>query len=480
MKKRFHIIVAIISYFFILLFVYASISKLTDFETFQIQLAQSPLFGDVAVIVSYAVIALELVIVFLLFFQQSRLLGLYASLAIMSAFTFYIYLIINFSDSIPCSCGGLLEKMNWDEHLLFNSLCVMLALIAIVTTGTENKKKLVVFLSLTIILPIVFISILFYPHINDNQGNFTRKIVNPLETENKILEFPMNNYYFAGNHGDTLFLANRKTPLLFLTISPDFNTVKVDTIKLDHYHHQFVSVSINVVYPYFSVSDGKVPVVFEGKLPSLKAYDTGINRLFFSSFYMLASQHYLFRTTLVKTKENELGILNTTTQEYQVFPNVLQTKVDGVFDTDGSITIDRQNRQIIYTHFYRNEIITTDFGMRNIQRTRTLDSLSHTMIETKTLKNGQTKLVRSPSIINAAQTVYNNKFYNVSNMRGNNESFYDFRNNDAVDVYDASAKKYLHSFYIKNEKRIQIKSILSTKHYLYVLSGNTITRYTFK
>lgn len=472
--------VEIISYFFILLFCYVSISKIIDFEIFQMQLAQSPVFGDHHELTSFVTISVELLTIPLLIFQKSRLFGLYACLFLMSAFTAYIYLIINYSDSIPCSCGGILEKMDWNQHLFFNLLCIIILVIAIAISDFTNTGNLMGRLALFIILPILSVVLIFKLNINDNQGSFKRNVIEPLTTENKTLQLPMNNYYFAGNNGDSLFISNRKTPLLLSTITPDCNSIKLDTIRLNNYKYDFVSATINVLYPYFSVSDGKVPVIFEGKFPSLMAYETGINRLYFARFYMLEPQRYAFKTMLVKTRESELGILNTVTKEYQIFPDVLQKKVDGVFDTDGDMVIDHQKKKIVYTYFYRNEMITTDFNFRNIQRNRTIDSLSHMAIETKTLKNGQQKLVRSPSVINSVQTVYGNKFYNVSNIRGKDESREILRNNYIIDVYNNQTKKYLYSFYIRNDNQDKIRGILSTKHYFYVLSGNKITKYGFK
>lgn len=480
MKKAFNIIATAISFFLILLFVYASVSKLNDFENFQLQIGQSPILGTYPKTFSFATIFCELAIVVLLSIRNLRLIGLYASLGMMAAFTLYIYLILNFSGSIPCSCGGILEKMDWNEHFIFNLACVVLIIIAVILTKLEQKKKLTAAIQLMVTVPTLAILILFFLHIDDNKGNFERKIISPLKLEHKTLEFPSNNYYFAGHCGDSLFLGNRRAPLLLSTVTPDFSAVKVDTIKLYNYTHQFVSVTINVLYPYFSVSDGKVPVIYEGKLPALNAYDTGIDRLYFSRFYMIAPKKYVFKTMLVKKMENELGLLNTDRNEYQIFPDVLKKEVDGVFDTDGDLTIDQHHNQIIYTHFYRNEIITADFDLGNVKRYRTVDSLSHTPIETKTLGNGQKKLLRSPSVINQIQTVSDDKFYNVSKMRGQNETYKDFRNNDVIDVYESRTKKYLYSFYIRNEKRNKIKGILSTKHYLYVLSGNQLTRYAFK
>jgi len=88
MKSFKSIFVKAVSYFFILLFIYASVSKLLEFENFQVQLAQSPMLGAYAGVVSLLVITVELLIVYLLVIQKFRLTGLYASLGIMSALRF--------------------------------------------------------------------------------------------------------------------------------------------------------------------------------------------------------------------------------------------------------------------------------------------------------------------------------------------------------------------------------------------------------
>ena len=41
------------------------------------------------------------------------------------------FIILNFIPDIPCSCGGVLEKMSWNEHLIFNIAFVVLGLVAI-------------------------------------------------------------------------------------------------------------------------------------------------------------------------------------------------------------------------------------------------------------------------------------------------------------------------------------------------------------
>ena len=101
-----------ISYLFILLFVYSAVSKLLDFHNFQIQLAQSPLLTAFATYISYAVLTVEFAIAILLSIPKTRIIGLFSAFGLMLLFTIYIYIILNYSSFVPCSCGGILEIRN--------------------------------------------------------------------------------------------------------------------------------------------------------------------------------------------------------------------------------------------------------------------------------------------------------------------------------------------------------------------------------
>ena len=57
--------------------------------------------------------------------------GLYAAFSLMAMFTVYIYIVVHYSSFVPCSCGGILEKMSWDAHLVFNLVFVLLAALAL-------------------------------------------------------------------------------------------------------------------------------------------------------------------------------------------------------------------------------------------------------------------------------------------------------------------------------------------------------------
>ncbi len=131
----------IILILFILLFVYAATSKLIEFQKFRVQLGQSPMLTYFADWVAIAVPVVEILIALMLAIEKLRLAGLYASFSLMTAFSAYIISITRFSDYIPCSCGGILQKMTWNQHLVFNCLFILLAAIGISTSGMLEKEK---------------------------------------------------------------------------------------------------------------------------------------------------------------------------------------------------------------------------------------------------------------------------------------------------------------------------------------------------
>lgn len=136
------VIVEGISYLFILLFVYAAVSKLLDFENFEIQIGQSPLLTAYAHLLVYAVPAVEIVIAAMLVIPRLQLSGFYAAFTLMVMFTTYIVIILNLTGYIPCSCGGVLEKMGWTEHLILNLFFVGLAYLGIMLNTLKKSKKI--------------------------------------------------------------------------------------------------------------------------------------------------------------------------------------------------------------------------------------------------------------------------------------------------------------------------------------------------
>lgn len=137
------IVVDIVVFSCILLFVYAALTKLLDYQKFAIQLGQSPMLTDFARFLAWSVPGVELLISLLLIFRATRLVGFYAALSLMTMFTSYIVLASRFSDYVPCSCGGIIQNLTWTQHLIFNLVFFLLVVIAILLyPNTLNHKVL--------------------------------------------------------------------------------------------------------------------------------------------------------------------------------------------------------------------------------------------------------------------------------------------------------------------------------------------------
>jgi hypothetical protein len=125
------VLVEIIAHLFIILFLYTGVAKLLEFDVFQEQLGESPVLGPLAPIVAWGLPITEFIISLLLFSPRFRFKGLYASFIIMILFTGYVITILSIDKELPCSCGGIIEALSWQGHVIVNSLLVLLAFAAI-------------------------------------------------------------------------------------------------------------------------------------------------------------------------------------------------------------------------------------------------------------------------------------------------------------------------------------------------------------
>jgi FtsH-binding integral membrane protein len=118
---------------------YAAASKLSDYQTFRLQLGKSPYITKMANIIVWAIPGVEILISLLLTFKKTRLTGLYGALFLMTIFTAYIFSMLQFSYYIPCSCGGILSQMDWQTHFWFNLGFVGISIVGIFLESKRLK-----------------------------------------------------------------------------------------------------------------------------------------------------------------------------------------------------------------------------------------------------------------------------------------------------------------------------------------------------
>lgn len=141
--SRFHmsdktkaIIFEVITYLFIMLFVYTAYNKFITFDLFKGVLGRSVLIGQYSFILAWLIPSLEVILSVLLIIPKSKRIGLLGSLVLMILFTIYLIYMINSGSKLSCSCGGIVSALSWKQHIWFNIGFIILAAI-----GLKIHKK---------------------------------------------------------------------------------------------------------------------------------------------------------------------------------------------------------------------------------------------------------------------------------------------------------------------------------------------------
>jgi hypothetical protein len=130
MKRK--IIIEIISSLLILLFLYASVSKWLAFKTFIGEMNNQPFPNWMTPYLVWGIPIIEVLIAVGLIFEKTRVPALYASFVLMTAFTIYtVAILLHAFSYVPCSCGGVIRKLTWPQHLFFNLFFVGISLLGI-------------------------------------------------------------------------------------------------------------------------------------------------------------------------------------------------------------------------------------------------------------------------------------------------------------------------------------------------------------
>ena len=479
---------SIVAYFIALLFVYAAMSKLLDFENFQVQVAQSPLLSAYAGFISFAVIIAELTLAFYLCLPDFQKLALYCSLGLMSAFTIYIFLILNYSDFVPCSCGGILEKLGWTEHLIFNIVVVLLIATAILykEKKANPQKNLSISLSLqlfSIIICCGFVVAMFLrsEHIIRQENNFTRRFVqHPLVNE-RSYDLGVNSYYFAGAEDGNIYLGNTTAPLFITKIDTALRGMSDIKVKLDNKNHTFRNLKLSVRKPYYYMYDGSVPVIYQGKLEDSLAKTISFGDAYFNQLAILDSMRFALRTQRRSDKRYILASLDLDkNKKLELQPNILEKQIDGIFDVDGILSSDRQSGKLVYTYVYRNQYIVMDNNFKILNRLNTIDTTSRAKISVVRLSNGNNKMSAPPFSVNKGSMVSGNLLFNQSNLKGKHEPSKSWKTSSIIDVYSTDQQQYIGSFYIRHKNNIPMSAMIVQDNHLFVLIGNELVRYKIR
>ena len=122
----------VVTVFLMLLWAYAFLSKLFFFYKFKRAMLTQVFPRWAGRIMTYMVPVIELLIIILLWSAKTRLVGMYASLALMGLFTIYAGgAVFRVYERHPCPCGGLFGRLGWYKHFKVNIMLTFISLIGV-------------------------------------------------------------------------------------------------------------------------------------------------------------------------------------------------------------------------------------------------------------------------------------------------------------------------------------------------------------
>lgn len=122
------IIIALLGIFW----VYASITKLLDYDTYWRQVMHYIQNNVWAKGIAIVLPILQFLTAIGLVFRQSRIMALLISLVMLLFFTGLIIYLLYFAAVTPCSCNGIVSGFSWKQHLLFNIVFLLINITGIV------------------------------------------------------------------------------------------------------------------------------------------------------------------------------------------------------------------------------------------------------------------------------------------------------------------------------------------------------------
>ena len=476
------IFVEVLSLMYILLFVYAAISKLMDFENFEIQVGQSPLLSPYAGIVSWLVPVLELILAFFLSLSRTRYSALWCSVFLMMVFSFYIVVILKFSPYIPCSCGGVLEDMTWKEHLIFNFAFVIAGLIALWFAQKRMvPRKTLLFVSKALVILVVSAALNAWAYLCTqelmvSENPFIRRFPPKAAEFYSHKELAFNSYYLAGSDIAFVYLGNYTAFSHVLRTNPDLSAT--DTIRIQGSNPEFRLPLRLSVSDKFWLYNGTKPIILQGDKKLWQISKVYYDIPFFTNLEPLDGSWFAFKGNRIGTGETVIGLIEKDGVSRLLDSMIIPFKNgDGIFDMDGTLLFDDTHKQLLYVHRYFNRIIATGRKGNPLYMSRTIDTVSHPGTVVKKLDH-EMKMATVPPYVNRRARVAQGLLYVDSALKGRYEDERSSQLSTTIDVYDLSKEAhYLYSFYIPAYKGRKLKDFIISNGFFIALYDSTLVSY---
>jgi len=143
MKKE--LVIEICAALLLMLFTYTAVSKFMDYDrfVFQMGLAPVPFMKTIGPILGWLLPSVEALVAAALIWKKTRFPALCCAFCLLGIFEIYIAAMLLSGLRLPCTCGGVISRMSWAQHLIFNLIFMALAAVAIMLTEKKGISNTV-------------------------------------------------------------------------------------------------------------------------------------------------------------------------------------------------------------------------------------------------------------------------------------------------------------------------------------------------
>ena len=320
-----------------------------------------------------------------------------------------------------------------------------------------KKKKTIVILSIGSIISmflVVGLYLLSEDIIHRQRDVFIRRYPHHIANQENALDLGYNSYYIAGVADGKIYLGNRSAPAHLVVLDTTLKDTTHVKINIADTELRFNKPVIRVNPPNFFVLDGKAAIVLKGNTSNWIASLMLKDKAYFSKVEPMGNSSFALLAKSAATKENVLGKISVNDSvEVNLYPNLLQKQIDGVFCTDGMLLYEREIQKLIYVYYYRNEFIVADANLKQEYIGKTIDTISKAQIKVENIQSENSyTLGGQPLVVNKQSFIYKNYLFISSNMLGKYENASMLNQASIIDVYDINDNTYKFSFYLYKYK----------------------------
>ena len=242
---------------------------------------------------------------------------------------------------------------------------------------------------------------------------------------------------------------------------------------------KYRTLRVTVKYPYFFLSDGSEAFIYRGTTDDWKAEIWVDKKVYFNSFAPIDSNRIAIRSVSSADNKNILGLLDCRGGVTANFnPKLLDTQIDGIFDTDGKLLYNDVHDKIIYVYSYRNQFVITDPTLAAKTVGRTIDTTSRAKIKVEYVKSIDATTLASPARgVNRTAATHSDYLFVNSELIGQYENRSMWKEASIIDIYNLATQHYLFSFYLYDKEQKKISEFIADRDHVYTLAGRILSVY---